>query len=68
LKWRDKADFLVVFPQIHVNHMLHSITFCRGENPVQAKYDAAVPGFDLYQIRVKKLLSDGKECCYAPVN
>ncbi len=64
----NKADFSVVFPQIHVNHMLHSITFYRGENGGNPKYHAVNSGFDLYQTRVKKLLSDGKECCYAPVN
>ncbi len=48
--------------------MLHSITFNKGEKSGQAKYHAVNLGFDLYQNRVKKLLSDSKECCYAPVN
>jgi len=48
--------------------MLHPITFIKGEKAGQPKYDAANSGIDLYQSWVKKLLSDGKECCYAPVN
>ncbi len=67
-KGGNKTNFSVVFPQIHVNHMLHSITFYKGENGGNPKYHAVNSGFDLYQTRVKKLLSDGKECCYAPVN
>lgn len=67
-KGGNKTNFSVVFPQIHVNHMLHSITFYKGENGDNPKYHAVYSGFDLYQTRVKKLLSDGKECCYAPVN
>lgn len=64
----NKTNFSVVFPQIHVNHMLHSITFYQGENGGNPKYHAVNSVLDLYQTRVKKLLSDGKECCYAPVN
>ncbi len=48
-KGGDEAHFSVVFPQSHVNHMLHPITFIKGEKAGQPKYDAANSGIDLYQ-------------------